>query len=208
MGKYDEAFEDLTRLLEIKPDNTIALRYRGEVNYIMKRYNESIANLEELRIKPNDIWAKKIYKLVKGFQIKLSRHIMGKYDEAFEDLTRLLEIKPDNTIALRHRDEVNYIIKRYNESIANLKKLRIKPNDIWAKKNALILEYQEKDYFIIGEYENMLVCLIDNLTKSLEKEAAKANYILLWTNIKKTELSSATPPNIIIRLSEAFNLND
>ena len=37
-------------------------------------------------------------------------------------------------------------------------------------KNALILEYQEKVYFIIGEHENMLVSLIDELTKSLEKE--------------------------------------
>ncbi|RIB18787.1 hypothetical protein C2G38_2084757 [Gigaspora rosea] len=37
-------------------------------------------------------------------------------------------------------------------------------------KNALILEYQEKVYFIVSEYENMLVSLIDNLTKSLEKE--------------------------------------
>ncbi|RIB07808.1 hypothetical protein C2G38_2112669 [Gigaspora rosea] len=38
-------------------------------------------------------------------------------------------------------------------------------------KNALILEYQGKVYFIIGEYENMLVSLIDDLTKSLEKES-------------------------------------
>ncbi|RIB20069.1 hypothetical protein C2G38_2081734, partial [Gigaspora rosea] len=60
MGKYNEAIEDLTRLLEIEPDNTIALKYRGEINYMMKRYNESIADLEKLlRIKPNDIWAKK-----------------------------------------------------------------------------------------------------------------------------------------------------
>ncbi|RIB06534.1 hypothetical protein C2G38_2115835 [Gigaspora rosea] len=37
-GKYDKVFEDLTKLLEIEPNNTIALRYRGEINYIMKRY--------------------------------------------------------------------------------------------------------------------------------------------------------------------------
>ncbi|KAF0333542.1 tetratricopeptide repeat protein, partial [Gigaspora margarita] len=67
MGKYDKAFEDLTRLLETEPDNTIALKYRDEINYMMKRYNESIADLEKLlRIKPNDVWAKKANKLVKG----------------------------------------------------------------------------------------------------------------------------------------------
>ncbi|RIB08185.1 hypothetical protein C2G38_2111734 [Gigaspora rosea] len=41
-------------------------------------------------------------------------------------------------------------------------------------KNALILEYQGKVYFIIGEYENMLVSLIDDLTKSLEKDSNNA----------------------------------
>ena len=62
MGKYDKAFEDFTRLA-----NTIALKYRGEINYMMKRYNESIADLKKLlRIKPNDVWAKKASELVKG----------------------------------------------------------------------------------------------------------------------------------------------
>ncbi|RIB25745.1 hypothetical protein C2G38_2066684, partial [Gigaspora rosea] len=36
IGKYDEAFEDFTKLLEIVPYNKIALRYRGEINYMMK----------------------------------------------------------------------------------------------------------------------------------------------------------------------------
>ena len=41
-------------------------------------------------------------------------------------------------------------------------------------KNTLKLEYQGKFYFIIGEYENMLVSLINDLTKSLEKEPNNA----------------------------------
>ncbi|RIB30329.1 hypothetical protein C2G38_2152971 [Gigaspora rosea] len=44
-SKYDEAFKDLTRLLEIEPNNTI--RYRGEINYMMKGCNESIDDLEK-----------------------------------------------------------------------------------------------------------------------------------------------------------------
>ncbi|RIB13951.1 hypothetical protein C2G38_2196436 [Gigaspora rosea] len=46
-SKYNEAFKDLTRLLEIEPDNTIALRYRGAINYMMKGCNESIDDLEK-----------------------------------------------------------------------------------------------------------------------------------------------------------------
>ncbi|RIB20972.1 concanavalin A-like lectin/glucanase domain-containing protein [Gigaspora rosea] len=36
MGEYNKALEDLARLLEIEPDNIIALKYRGEINYMMK----------------------------------------------------------------------------------------------------------------------------------------------------------------------------
>ncbi|RIB06496.1 hypothetical protein C2G38_2216924 [Gigaspora rosea] len=44
-------------------------------------------------------------------------------------------------------------------------------------KNALTSKYQERDYFIIDGYENMLVNLIDELTKSLEKEPSNVNNI-------------------------------
>ncbi|RIB00987.1 concanavalin A-like lectin/glucanase domain-containing protein [Gigaspora rosea] len=57
----------------------------------------------------------------------------------------------------------------------NFKYSAITNEDISEKsKNALILKYQEKDYFIMGGYENMLVNLIDELTKSLEKEPNNA----------------------------------
>ncbi|RIB11204.1 hypothetical protein C2G38_2104214, partial [Gigaspora rosea] len=36
------------------------------------------------------------------------------------------------------------------------------------------MKHGEKVYFIIGEHENMLVSLIDDLTKSLEKESNNA----------------------------------
>ncbi|RIB08778.1 hypothetical protein C2G38_2110272, partial [Gigaspora rosea] len=64
---------------------------------------------------------------------------------------------------------------KVNFSNENFKYYAMTNEDINEKsKNALILEYQEKVYFIIGEYENMLVSLITNLTKSLEKEPNNA----------------------------------
>ncbi|RIB09450.1 kinase-like domain-containing protein [Gigaspora rosea] len=68
IGKYEEAYTVLTRLLEIESENIIALKYRGEINYVMKRYKESISDLKYLlKIKPDDAWAKEAYKLVNGF---------------------------------------------------------------------------------------------------------------------------------------------
>ncbi|RIB28880.1 concanavalin A-like lectin/glucanase domain-containing protein [Gigaspora rosea] len=66
MGEYYNALETLTKLLEIEPDNIMALRYRGEIYYVMKKYKESIADLKKLlEIKPNDKWATKAIELVK-----------------------------------------------------------------------------------------------------------------------------------------------
>ncbi|RIB10977.1 hypothetical protein C2G38_142247 [Gigaspora rosea] len=70
IGKYEEAYTALTRLLEIESENIIALKYRGEINYIMERYKESIADLENLlKIKPYDAWADEAYKLVKELNV-------------------------------------------------------------------------------------------------------------------------------------------
>ena len=46
--KYEQAFEYLTKLLELKPNDLFALRYRAEIHYIMKRYEESLVDLDKL----------------------------------------------------------------------------------------------------------------------------------------------------------------
>ena len=48
IGKYEQAFEYLTKLLELKPNDLFALKYRGEIHHIMKRYDESIMDLNKL----------------------------------------------------------------------------------------------------------------------------------------------------------------
>ncbi|RIB15741.1 hypothetical protein C2G38_1561265 [Gigaspora rosea] len=65
IGEYDKALEDLTKLLKNDPKNENALRYRGEINYLMKKYNESTDDLNNLlEIKPKDTWASEALKLV------------------------------------------------------------------------------------------------------------------------------------------------
>src|SRR6266511_5792123 len=46
--KYEQAFEYLTKLLELKPNDLFALKYRGEIHHIMKRYEESLVDLDKL----------------------------------------------------------------------------------------------------------------------------------------------------------------
>ncbi|RIB13267.1 concanavalin A-like lectin/glucanase domain-containing protein [Gigaspora rosea] len=79
--------DELTTLFEketkIEPDNTIALRYKGEINFMMKKYDDSIANLKKLlEIKPNDRWTMENYKLVENYRIasKYSNFLDNKSD--------------------------------------------------------------------------------------------------------------------------------
>src|SRR5947208_1513601 len=46
--KYEQAFEYLTKLLKLEPNDLFALRYRGEIHHIMKRYEESLVDLDKL----------------------------------------------------------------------------------------------------------------------------------------------------------------
>ncbi|RIB23630.1 hypothetical protein C2G38_2170733 [Gigaspora rosea] len=124
--KFKPNTEDLTRLLEIKPDNMIALRYKSEITYMMKdNASEDLTRLLEIE---SDNMITLRYRndtsedLTRLLEIEPDNTIALRYrNDASEDLTRLLEIESDNTIALR--SEINYKMKRYNESIANLEKL-------------------------------------------------------------------------------------
>ena len=46
--RYEQAFDYLTKLLELEPNDLFALRYRGEIHHIMKRYQESLMDLDKL----------------------------------------------------------------------------------------------------------------------------------------------------------------
>ncbi|KAF0472546.1 SPRY-domain-containing protein [Gigaspora margarita] len=48
MGEYKKALEDLTKLLEIDPNNAFALRYRGETYLLLNEYEKSYADVKRL----------------------------------------------------------------------------------------------------------------------------------------------------------------
>ncbi|SRR6266542_4492155 len=60
IGKYEQALENLTKLLEVEPNDAFALRYRGETYHMMRNFEESLADLTKLlEINVNDKWALK-----------------------------------------------------------------------------------------------------------------------------------------------------
>ena len=48
MGKYEQALEYFTKLLELDPNDSFALRYQSEIHHIKRRYIESLVDLDKL----------------------------------------------------------------------------------------------------------------------------------------------------------------
>jgi len=83
--------------------------------------------------------------VTKSFEIEQTEHILkyqgkfyfviGRYEKALTELTKLLEFDSINSFALRYRAETYYMIKKYEESFADLNKLlKINANETWALK--------------------------------------------------------------------------
>ncbi|RIB18638.1 hypothetical protein C2G38_2309723 [Gigaspora rosea] len=65
MEKYEDAIVDLTKLLDIEPNNKFALRYRAETYYLIEKYKELFNDVNKLlNIDINDEWPKIIEKKV------------------------------------------------------------------------------------------------------------------------------------------------
>ena len=57
--------------------------------------------------------------------------IIGKYEQALVDFTRLLEFESMDPFALRYRGETYHMMEKYEESLADLDKLLEINTDIW-----------------------------------------------------------------------------
>jgi tetratricopeptide (TPR) repeat protein len=149
---YDQAVNWLNRALEISPNDSWILTYRGETYKDMKRYDQALVDLNRaLEISPNDSRTL----THRGLLYQEMRH----YEEALADLNRALEISPNDSWILTHRGENYKQMKRYEEALANLNRaLEISPNDSW------ILTYRNLLYQEMNRYDQALV----DLNRALE----------------------------------------
>ena len=68
------------------------------------------------------------------YQVKFY-FIIGKYEQALKDLTKLLDSDPNNAFALKYQGETYFMMERYEESLASLEKLsEINSSNKWVIK--------------------------------------------------------------------------
>ncbi|RIB12413.1 kinase-like domain-containing protein [Gigaspora rosea] len=154
--------ESLADLLEIEPNNAKALRIRGKTYPMMKKHEESLADLNKsLEIEPNNAEALRSRKFIAdAFRSHGEAYRMtNRYKKLLEELNKSLIVEPNNTIALRSRGETYLMMNRLKESLIDLNKsLEIEPND------AVALRIRGETYYMMYRYGASLA----DLNKSLE----------------------------------------
>jgi tetratricopeptide (TPR) repeat protein len=130
---YEHALADYSKAIELKPDYAEAYNNRGVIYMNEKKYNEA---LDDYR-KAFDLKArqkgKKLFESLDTDEINENyahtynfRGILyykeHKYDEAIEDYTRAIELKPDFANAYYNRGVTFYLQNKFEEAISDYSK--------------------------------------------------------------------------------------
>ncbi|RIB01093.1 hypothetical protein C2G38_2231897 [Gigaspora rosea] len=198
IGKYNEALANFNKLLEIEPDNELALGKRSETYFIIEKYNEALTDLNEY-MKKNRLSSKVIgNRAEKRIRIKLSHgatyNEMDRYMELLKQLNDSLEIEPNNVDALGKRGAIYRVMEDYEKALEDLNRaVKINMN------NAFVLKNNYKVAWALRKRGELIVRwrAIDDFNKSLEIMLNNAWSRKAYCFMEKYEegISDLTPNN-------------
>lgn len=189
LGQYEEALEDLNYLLQLSPDDPIALINRGGVNYKLNRLEAALDDTDHaLKLKPND---------EKGLVNRAVVYdAMGRYDEALEDFNCALQLEPKDYIALTGRGATYFNMGRHDEALQDLNQaLQYGPNDLYALNNRGIT------YMYLKQYDKALVDFDHALRLKPDFDSVLYNKACLYSFKSK-------PDDAINYLKQAIGLDE
>lgn len=122
-GLYNDAKEKYDNILSLSPNNTIALKNRGNTYIKLGRYSEAYQDYNHaLELNPDDADAYYIRGIIFA---ELER-----YNEALDDFNQSLELKPDDPDTLNNRGVIYRHLGRYDDALADFNRsLKIIPDD-------------------------------------------------------------------------------
>ncbi|RIB19722.1 hypothetical protein C2G38_2035838 [Gigaspora rosea] len=173
MGRYKLALIDLSKSLEIIPNNSHTLTSRGVTYHMLDKYEEALIDLNKsLEIDPND-----------AFTLRnrgATYYLIGKYDEAIVDLNKSLDLDPDNAFALDNRGATYYMLNKYDEALADLNKsLELEPNDEFT------LRVRGATYLMLEKYDEAIADLTNSLNIGPNNVFALGNRGLIYLMMGK-----------------------
>jgi len=177
-GRYEDARRVFDRILDLIPDNSVALNNRGITYDSMGRYEEAFEDYNRsLELTPNHavILANRAYayyhmeryeEALADYNRSLelrpdSAHVlndrgatynqMGRYDEALADYNRSLDVRADDPTTLTNRGVVYCTLGMYHEALADHNRsLELRP-DVWLTLNNRAVTYRK-----LGRYDEAI----------------------------------------------------
>lgn len=130
---------DLTRVLELEPNNEKVLRERGYLYSVTDKAAAAVADFEAvLKLNPNDA---QIYYWLGRARAKTNA------DQALADFTKYLALKPDDPYAYGERATIYESRAQWNLALAEYNQvIKIIPNEVYGYGNRGILYLQLKRY--------------------------------------------------------------
>ena len=144
LGKLDEAIAQLDKAVELSPNNIASLLIRGELLLLAEKPERALADIEAAirqqpgRVQPHLMRARALDALGRGEEAieslqRLAAAAPGRADvrlrlaaffvetekpiEAIEVLTEVLDIEPQNELALRWRGDMRLLIGEHSEAV-------------------------------------------------------------------------------------------
>ncbi len=156
LGRYQQAIEDCTKALQIKPDYSYAYFNRGFAYAKLEQYQRAIEDLSHgIRLKPDDgsgyfnrgnaygklrQYQRAIEDYNLGIRLKPDRAEgyanrgdaygeLGQYQQAIENYTEAIRLKPDYAEAYYHRGHAHYRLGQKSHALKDYNEaIRLKPD--------------------------------------------------------------------------------
>ncbi len=157
---YDSAINDLKKAIELDPELEGLHSNIGAAWHYKKEYRKAISHYDiEISKRP------KIYSTY--FNRAISKTQLNDYQGALNDLSVVLELKPDNYWALAYRGDIYGKLKKMKTAKSAYEKaIKLDPNNNYAKNKLAKLD-QSDDKNVVSDQ--------DKNTVSDKKEAKKTN---------------------------------
>lgn len=145
---YEEAEKDFTTALQLEPNNTLILYFRGKTRNWLNKYELSLRDLESVNLKELAINSEKYisdYYYYRG-EVK---YYLERYEEAITDLEKSISIT-DTVADVFYRLGRTYLkLEKFKEAISSFNNsLKYEPDDEFALKDIGI------SYLELGKYQD------------------------------------------------------
>jgi tetratricopeptide (TPR) repeat protein len=192
-GKYKQAVDIFTRLIDISPENADAYKNRGVAYMKLETFDLAIADFET---------AKQLFPELKGLYINfgVAWYHKKEYEKAIENYSVEIEANPENHIAYFNRALCLSEIGEPHKALSDLEKsLALSPDFYWAVSyQADLLATVGKTKQAVAGYERAVELDPDSPYAKIQLEKLSRN-ILLAGVVKDPSGSdlktTATPPS-------------